>query len=101
MRPTSSHVVFTETVIHVIFFLLCVTLCSGLSLLTVYESSSQELWVFLMYANTEVVQDNAASYTFFIILIFLLSWLVEVRCSLLVLEVLGFSCLHPWKGEFQ
>eukprot|EP00117_Sycon_ciliatum_P033038 scpid27689/ scgid4571/ Sodium leak channel non-selective protein; CanIon; Voltage gated channel-like protein 1 len=49
----------------------------GHSLLTVYESSSQELWVFLMYANTEVIQDNAASYAFFMILIFLLSWLVE------------------------
>ena len=50
----------------------------GHSFLAVYESASQELWVFLMYANSEVQQSKSLSYFFFILLIMVLSWLVEV-----------------------
>lgn len=55
----------------------CCSVLTGTSIFTVYEASSQEGWVFLMYRAIDSF-PRWRSYFYFITLIFFLAWLVKV-----------------------
>lgn len=55
----------------------CGPVLTGTSIFTVYEASSQEGWVFLMYRAIDSF-PRWRSYFYFITLIFFLAWLVKV-----------------------
>lgn len=57
---------------------ICGSVLTGTSIFTVYEASSQEGWVFLMYRAIDSF-PRWRSYFYFITLIFFLAWLVKVR----------------------
>lgn len=57
--------------------LICCPILTGTSIFTVYEASSQEGWVFLMYRAIDSF-PRWRSYFYFITLIFFLAWLVKV-----------------------
>lgn len=57
--------------------MICFPVLTGTSIFTVYEASSQEGWVFLMYRAIDSF-PRWRSYFYFITLIFFLAWLVKV-----------------------